>query len=344
MLHPTLDDWRNLYGLMDRVKTLAPWRWMNEDAIFSVQNPDGGEQGYVSVMGTLGEHLAISVYLGARGLSGFWSMQEAGPAIQPERLFEIPQLQASFEDRDQLDDHDRANIKELGLKYRGKQAWPHFRSYRPSFVPWYLEQAEARFLAAILEQLLDVAPRYQLNHALFRGPTRDHYLCRVPRGSGDSRTWEDQFIVPAQEETVGLNLRMNLEALNYLKKLPPTRQQVEIDLFMLLSGVREKGEDARPYFPSVLLTLDVRSKMVIGTEMIPPLPTLESVYEQTPGYVVTQLAQAGLRPGVVTVRHDMLYQVLGPISKELGFKLIKRRHLPNLDKARMSLMQWMGVY
>ena len=56
----------------------------------------------------------------------------------------VPQLQASFEDRSELHDKDRQVIKDLGLKFRGRQTWPLFRSYRAGFVPWHLDADEGR--------------------------------------------------------------------------------------------------------------------------------------------------------------------------------------------------------
>jgi hypothetical protein len=74
---------------------------MTEADVFSVQDPETGELGFVSVMGLLGEHYAISHYLGSEGLYAIWNLQDVGPSVRPssasETLFEIPQLQASFE-------------------------------------------------------------------------------------------------------------------------------------------------------------------------------------------------------------------------------------------------------
>lgn len=71
---PTLEEWKRLYDLMAQVKKLAPWEWMEEDDIFGVQMPRTNEPGFVSVMGMLGEHFAVAVYQGAKGLGGFWNM------------------------------------------------------------------------------------------------------------------------------------------------------------------------------------------------------------------------------------------------------------------------------
>lgn len=134
---------------------------MDETEIFGVQYPETNELGFVSLMGMAGEHFAVPVYQGAEGLygiQGFASEVEAGTA-NPEELFDIPQLQASFENRDQLDRQDREVIKKLGLKFRGAYAWPMFRSYRPGYMPWFVTAEEALRLTYALSQTLEVAPR-----------------------------------------------------------------------------------------------------------------------------------------------------------------------------------------
>ncbi len=123
---PTNDQWRSLYEAAVGVKELSPWEWMTEADIFGVQDAETGELGFVSVTGLLGEHYATSLYLGSEGLYAFWNLQDVGPSVGPssasEALLEIPQLQASFEDRNELDARDREVIKELGFKFRGRKA------------------------------------------------------------------------------------------------------------------------------------------------------------------------------------------------------------------------------
>ena len=53
------------------------------------------------------------------------------------RVLEIPQLQASFEDRGHLQKEDRDVIKKLGLKFRGANSWPMFRNYAPECSPGF---------------------------------------------------------------------------------------------------------------------------------------------------------------------------------------------------------------
>ncbi len=136
---------------------------MYETEIFGVENPETGEVGFVSAMGMMGEHLSVGVYRGADGLYGFRDFQEAGLEAEPFALFEIPQLQVSFEDREQLEKQDRDLIKKFDLKFRGKQGYPLFRSIRPGFMPWVITSEEARTLICAIEQTSEVAPRVKKN-------------------------------------------------------------------------------------------------------------------------------------------------------------------------------------
>ena len=119
---PTLNEWRKLYEAAMQVKEIAPWEWMEEIDVFGVQDPETEELGFVSVMGMLGEHFSLAVYLGPEGLYRFREFQEMGASAPAEALLEIPHLQASFEDRNELTQKDRDQIKKLGLKFRGRRA------------------------------------------------------------------------------------------------------------------------------------------------------------------------------------------------------------------------------
>ncbi len=106
-LDPTPAEWRQLYAAATEIMRTAPWQWMTEDRLFGVQNPETGEIGFVSVMGHLGEHLAVAVYRGPRALYDFMALHYSPDSAKPERIIEMEQLQAVFADRDELTDRDR---------------------------------------------------------------------------------------------------------------------------------------------------------------------------------------------------------------------------------------------
>ncbi|MCK6581226.1 MAG: hypothetical protein L6Q98_24305 [Anaerolineae bacterium] len=335
------EECRPLFDLMAKVHAIAPWSWMDETQLFGVQDPETSEVGFVSVMGMAGEHYAIGVYQGARGLYGFLHLQDIGPFLEPEDLLNTPQLQASFEDREMLEKHDRDLIKALGLKYRGKNAWPQFRSYRPGYAPWFVEPPEARFLAHALGQVLEVAPRVQQNPDMLELDGDSDYLVRVADKTDTGLRWRDEIM--ANEPPLPISLEMAVEPglLEAVSQLPRVSNRVEADFFMLPTMVDNRTE--RPYFPYALLLVETTSGAVIGMELLSPSPSLEEMWAQVGVVTLRQLRKVGILPAEIRVRDELLYGMLMPFSQSLGFKVKQVRRLPKLDPARASLEGYLGM-
>ena len=132
-----MSDTTRLYDLADQLYHLAPWAWMTEDQIIGIRHPETGEFAYISIMGALGSHLCLALYLGDEALHRFNLMQREDPCDPsfPQQdslglVLETRQLQVAFGSRQDLGKHEIASIKSLGRKYRGEN-WPSMRSYFP---------------------------------------------------------------------------------------------------------------------------------------------------------------------------------------------------------------------
>lgn len=340
-LSPTLDEWRKLYEAAIRMKEIAPWEWMTEADIFGVQDPETDDLGFVSVMGMLGEHFALAVYLGAEGLYSFWGFQSlvdtAPDEVLSEVLIGLLHLQASFEDRNELRQKDRDLIKQLGFKFRGRQAWPMFRSYRPGFYPWYLEAWEVRFLAYALEQAVEVSLRFKEDSTILDTESDDSYLVRAPHKEEGTLVWDDRVVTVPPPEPKPISIAIDVDVLEAVKRLPLSRLLLEMDCFTLPTRIAERG--ARPYFPYMLLAIDSNSGLILGTELLKPEPSLEAMWGSLPSTLVSQFARLGILPSQISVRSPILFQLLQPLAEELGFELKATPVLPSLDQARESLLQ-----
>src|SRR5215510_6592717 len=333
---PTVEEWGRLYAAAGRVKEMAPWKWMMEDNIFGVRNPERDEVGFVSVMGSGGEHFAVGLYQGAVALYDFLALSEA-ESVEAERVLEIPQLQASFEDRGRLEKEDRDVIKKLVLKFRGAHSWPMFRNYAPGMFPWFLTSSEARFLTTALEQLLEVAPRVRDDEDVLRGEEDDEFLVRVPRVENARLVWEDKIMrVPEPELKKAAPAPLDQQLLESLKQLPEVTNVIEIGLTMLPMPVREKKD--RPFFPYLLMLVDASSGVILGNDMLQPLPSLDAMRAEFPTKVAEHLLRLGVRPLRVTVRTETIARSLAPLADELGIRIKLSPMLPALDEA----MEFMG--
>lgn len=194
-----------------------------------MRNPETDDLGFVSLMGMQGEHLALALYIGVEGLMRFWRFEQMPDYAPSESLLQIPHLQASFEDRADLSEADRRLIQDLGLRFRGRQAWPSFRSYRPGFFPWQLEAAEARFLTHALEQAVHVAQRFKEDSRILPNLAEGAFLVRVPRKEQETLLWEDQIVTLPPPALPPIPVMIDGAALDVLLALPRTRADVEVD-------------------------------------------------------------------------------------------------------------------
>jgi hypothetical protein len=336
---PTDQEWKRLYELAVQVKELAPWEFMEESEFFGVKNPETEEIGFISVMGLLGEHLSIGVYRGAEGLYGYWNISDPAMGLEnnPLALFDVPQLQASFEDRELLEKQDRDVIKKLGLKFRGSQNYPQFRSIRAGFMPYFVTQDEARFLIYALEQTLEIAPRIRDDENLLPDPDEDLYLVRV----SENGVWRDEIIniPPPEEFTVFVDAPKEIVA--ELKNFPQKKGLVlEIDFDFAPMPVREKNQ--RPFFPKILMITEARQGMVVAFELIRPEETLTETHETIPYHLVENLRKLGVRPEEIRVKNERLFEMLRGFTQQINVKLRLVDELPSIEMAQESMFGFFG--
>jgi len=330
---PTLDDWKPLYEAAKAFKALKPWEWMYDSDLFGVEDPAGGETGYCCIMGALGEVYAMGVYLGGEGLDAY-SRMHAGE-VNPMDMMHVQKcLMASLEDRDHLEKPDLKVIRDLGLRFRGRKAWPMFRSYEPGYYPWFLDGRQVGFLAVALEQALQVARRMKKDPDLLTPPRQGEILVRGNSGG----KWEDRWVRPEPWEPPEPRVTGAVDEirLRKIKNSGVALQGVwELDVFYAPTPVRE-SKDERPYFPYTTLCVDGETGMILHSELYPPRQHAEKFR----GSFLDFLENAQGLPREIRVVRRELEEQLGPFAAALGFRGKAVQHLEALEEARMSLFEF----
>ncbi|MGH3149043.1 MAG: DUF7309 domain-containing protein, partial [Rubrobacter sp.] len=240
----------------------------------------------------------------------------------------------------ELDRRDREVIKKLGLKFRGRNAWPMFRSYRPSFLPWFLEVEEVRFLSCALEQLADVAPRFREDSSLLEPSGGEGYLLRAPRREGGTLLWEDASMGVPPLDAPPIEVEVEVSKIEALGRLPRTAARLEVDFFMFPAPVRDQGD--RPYFPHMLLVVESGSGMILVHDLLSPHPSPEAMWGRVPENLADQLSGAELAPEKISVDSELLFGLLEPLAGEVGFELELSPSLPGLEPAREEVLRTFG--
>jgi len=281
-------------------------------------------------MGALGDHLAVVVYPGIAELTQFWEIQATEGEAQAEQVLEIPQVQLAFVSRQLLDAPARKRIKDLDLKFRGPQAWPEFRSYRPGYTPYDIDGDEAELLEAALKQVIEIAPRFQ-KESLMDPDRPDRYLVRTPGG-------EEYREIPPPTGP-GIELQLTGEEIGRWRALPISRSAMELDFFLMMTPIAE-GKD-RPFFPYLLLGVDGISGLVVLQDMLSVDDSVMHMLGEIPNRLVQQCIGLGARPAKVFARAGRLDRVLEVVAKPLEFQVEPRAALPQLDPAKESFFEFL---
>ena len=335
---------------------------MSDADVFGVQNPEDGEIGYCCVLGELGEVLGLVVYLGTDGLEQHRKIQSGKlHAGSPEFIYSQHCLTAWFGDRRELDKDDLKVLKQLGLKFRGSNAWPQFRSFQPGYYPWHLTESEAKYLTLCLEQARDVALCLEKDPDWLSAPNKNHYLVRVP---------VDETSV-ATEPTV-FNASMGQQLLfkafdephrwqwktEWLKPAPLTRAKVrpysidevrlqrikntsqaqhgtwEADAFYAPNPV---GGDNRPFFPYTFLCVDHESGFIFDTVLAEP-SMWQTEFCKT---FLESIEAHKLVPSTLWVRKEELRELFEPVATRLGIEVRLTKKLPAIDRAKRELLKFL---
>lgn len=336
---PCEATWRHLYEAAVAFKEAACWDWMSDSDIFGVKDPATGEIGYCCILGAAGEVLGMAVYPGTPGLEVYLKLlsSETGPR-DPDFLFIHRCLTADFNDREDLDKPDRDVIRSLGLTFRGRNAWPQFRSYLPGYFPWYLTDSEARFLAVALEQGLNVCQRFRRDTTLLSPPRGGVYLVRTAREKEGQLVWENEWLEPEPFEEKGLPFEpLDEGTLARIKETLKPRDQIwEGDFFHLNSPVKEEG---RPFYPRLFVWADVSSGLLLSQDMKRPDDPITALRES----LISAAGENGFFPGEIRVRRQEAYELLSPVAASLNIKLVKASVLRSIDHFRCMLSDYFDL-
>jgi uncharacterized protein DUF6930/pRiA4b ORF-3-like protein len=336
---PTPSQWRTLLHTADRVRRLQPWRWVGELDLFGVRVSGVDEPVFVSVLGNAEEHFAVVAYLGCTALGHLLRIHDPTCMTDPRReLTEAHWVSVSFEERGRQDEQDRQLLGELGMRFSGPHAWPSCRAQEPAFLQRLPDHQEAAVLQTVLEQLLQVAPRFRNNDDLLHPEDLTSYLLRV-REDG---TWTDVYEqIPLMPMPWEQN-RADVFTTQLFRQLP--RRQGTVDVAFDCSwSVLDDGEHP-PCYIYVLLLMDPSSGLLLGMESVGPGEPFAEVWSRLPASLANQLRRSGGLPAEIRVAEPRVAQALDPVLMEAaGLQVTLVDELPALEDALESMQSFLSA-
>ncbi len=329
---PSIQEWKDLYSVAIDFKKLKCWNFMWDSDIFGVQNPVTGEIGYCCIMGSAGEHFALGVFLGSEGLEGLFKIQSDQVTLSDtESIYLQRCIMVSFEDRKFITKQDYEKIRKLGLKFRGRNEWPLFRSYMPHHLPWYLNRDEAQFLTIALQQAIHVCKRFKNDPEMLIPPSTTEILVRVPL-KDNSLEWGDEWLIPSEmdEEDIMIG-NVDEDALEDFLKLKHNGIW-EADLFYFHETVQDNPEE-RPYYPYVILWVERDNGIILNSKVVNP-EEWANIFSNQLQENVENIASL---PHMIIVKKKELFTFLEPVTSKLGIKLTLASNLKLIDQIKKDM-------
>lgn len=319
-----------LYEAAIAFRKLQPWKWMYASQVFIIHDDERDIDGFCSIMGMMGEHFSLSVYLGEAGYQSYRYLYDKASLAYMDHIFmkaEVKKncLTVSFENPEALTEHDDEQAMFLGYQFKGKNECPRFRYHHPGIYSWYLTDGwQCRFLTKALEQAMIVA-RLELTKDLKVPEIYDskYYLRYYTEEKGWDGTFVDATLykkAPTPKKTIFQN-----DLLAYrVKKLPKLLITLEAIQFYLPNPVVEVGS-GQPFFMLVTALVDSEEGQLFYLDV---QETAALYLTDTVTELAKQFLELKIRPCEIIAEDEDTYALLEDVCKQIDVKLSIDYHTP----------------
>ena len=340
------ETWRALYEAADALSELRLWECMGDAELLGVDDPhtDGPVLG--AVMGALGEVFGIALHYGPAALR--WVIELAtndAPDVDLNEFLSIAVVKVEFVPKGELPPEDKRRVKALGFTPRGgpRAKWPLFQSHRPGYLPWHIDENDARLLLHALPRVAAlgtaVRPLYESDDDFHSNGFAFFPKDRAP---GPLRLDEVEWRrVEPPPELPPASFSVDEVTAAILAKLPQQPSVVlEVEAFCGVGSIAKGGENGRPWLVKAALAAEAESGFIAA--MAPgdaPGDALEAIAGRA---LVSGMKGLGLRPGAVHLKSRRAAEALAALAAQLGIPLKLRRALPAVDEARAAMPPQFG--
>ena len=323
LLEDMIDFWPETLELAKEFHRSKPWEIMGDGDIFGVLDPISGEMMYCSILGSADEMYGLAVY---EGYEGYYMLLNIVNGIAPTQ-FDIQQYQnsllLSFEDREDLEKEEYDLVKAYDVSFRGRKSWPSFRSFKPGYYPWFMDNRDAQKMLFALHEALFVVEEMKKGLYLPDIVNDEELFIRIPSETKEMFEFESKII--GIEHLQKLNpvykneiSEFDLKRASKIKKVLPMKLEfifANIN-FPMTDDEHEFSEGDRPILPTMMLAIDVDEEMMIDHHLAARAP---SVYDAQMVFLSLLKKLNGKPSSVVTDLKTAL--LISALLDDLGIKM-----------------------
>jgi hypothetical protein len=298
---------------------------MDDTDLVGVCDPDTGETGWMVVMGNAGTLFGLVVYRGSAGFQMYVDLME--DRIAPSEFLSLQDcLKLELGSDEDLEPEDRVVQRALGLRFKGKNSFPQFRSLMPRYAPWFLTESEARFFTLGLRAFCCHARRIERDRVdeTVREDTVLVYRPSAKSADGFVGRWESY---PADASRPLALVRFD-DALvkKALEARPKPDSPWNAGIIVIPAPV---AEGARPFFVRGAAVCQEVSGHAFTFHPGRPSDSDEQLLADA---LVRAVDQSGFLPDVVYVTSDTSAAALKALATKMGFAVRRKVPLPAIEQ------------
>jgi hypothetical protein len=327
---PTLEQWTQLYEVAKNIRAMEPWNILGEEELITIMLPGWDEPIFCSALGSCEECFGVGIYPGYIAIDSFYRLLNA-----PEGKFHVLAgfeqtcLMCYFGDSKELTPRDREVIKDLKLRFRGKNEWIYFRSFEQGYFPWFINSEQANLLIQVLQNFVMACTHLDKLEVKFdEGET----LMRMY--APEKKCWLNAAIkMPPIPEIKRQLVVDDKKLIAQLKKAKFNTQKLEFEVMYLPIPIQENEED-RPRLAQTVLLADKTNETAIDQYIADIDDTEVSILEALINYI----EQYG-RPLSINVRGEYTACYIRDLCKKAEIELIEGKGIPTIEKLLESMIK-----
>lgn len=322
--------WLRLYELAAELAFYDPWSLFKETDTFLFVPKDSREEHFFSFIAESRQQLGIARYIGGNNyIAAQARLHSPNPKKEPAFLLQDGII-ALWGDREDVSKENYTLIKELGLEFHGRGTWLHFEQYRTGYAPCSISPDDLNSLIDDLENLCMMV--------------RPVYEGRMPVDFSNGTIMVRHFL---KRENLYLNFYANIDipqkvlynkvnvtdntATRHMRSLP-AKGTIALDWSYLPTSLLDAGDKI---IPKLLLAVDSASGIILSQDVLQPStrPHL-SLFD-----FIDDLTERFGKPETIEICSDEIWAYLHSFCELTGIKLIRKKNLPHITKARNALIK-----
>jgi hypothetical protein len=322
------------------LRAMEPWRWMREDDLFGIVDPETGVLNIAAILGKADGPPGLVLYRGEPGYRFLFRKQEdPGSPIDQNIAMEEDSLLVEYVTNSQLQEADKSLLTTAGIaipppKSKRKQAGtPRFRSHLPAHLPVVPDVEECRLLTTTLVLAQAFTSLVEENPDFYGNRPYEEIPVYRRMGNQEDSPWKLDWITlefPPIEPAPPFSPDPKDAAAIGATQLS---QSVEWELETYFPPTVLNGEN-RPYFPRACILANSRDGKFLDILLTHPSQSAGELA----GRALTQLIlRERLRPGVLWVSQPETAEALWEFAERWSIRLRFRSTLRALIPIREYL-------